>query len=130
MQRGHDGKRDGDGDAVHGRFGQARRQEGKCGLNDGDERRLANPAEPKAGHRDAELRGGDVAVGVADRPRAAMAFGDQLVHTRLADRDDREFRRHEESVGEDECQNCGEAPPHHAFRFEKKCASTKLSMMV
>ena len=78
------------------------------------QRRLADPAEADAGHRDAELGRGDVAVGIGDRAphgaRAAVPFGDQLIDARLADRDDREFRGDEKSVGEHERQHASEPP--------------------
>ena len=86
--------------------GDVRRQEGERRLNQRRERRLADPAEAEARHRDAELGRGDVAVGIGDRApdgaRAAVALGDQLIDARLADRDDRELRRDEEAVGEHE----------------------------
>ena len=58
------GEGDGDGDAVRGGVREARRQERDAGWMSDGERRLADPAEAEAGHRDAELRGGDVAVGI------------------------------------------------------------------
>ena len=77
------------------------------------QRRLADPPEADAGHRDAELGRGDVAVGIVDRAphraRAAVAFGDQLIDARLADRDDRELGGDEEAVGEHERQHGSEA---------------------
>ena len=114
MQRRHDGERDGDGDTVRRRRGHLRRQEGKPRLDQRGERRLADPAETEAGHRDPELGGGDVAVGLADGPphgpRAAVSFGDQLIDARLADGDDRELRRDEESVGEHEREHAAQPP--------------------
>ena len=53
----------------------------KTGSIERGQRRLADPAEADARHRDAELRRGDVAVGIGDRaphgPRAPVAFGDR-----------------------------------------------------
>ena len=71
-------------------------------LDDSRERRLADPAQAEAGHRDAELRGGDVAVGVAERApddaRRGAALGDELIDPRPAHGDERELGRHEEAV--------------------------------
>ena len=53
----------GDRDAVRRGLGDVRRQERERRLDERGERRLADPAEAEARHRDAELRGGDVAVG-------------------------------------------------------------------
>jgi hypothetical protein len=56
------------------------------------------------------------------RPRAPVPLGDQLIDPRLADRHDREFRRDEEPVGEDEREHGSEPPQvlaerefHYAF---------------
>ena len=99
---------------MRGRRGDLRRQERGAPAEQRGERRLADPSEAEAGHRDAELRGGDVAVRIgdraADRVRAPMAFSDELVDARLADRHDREFGGDEEPVGEDQRQEPDQAP--------------------
>ena len=77
------------------------------------ERRLADPSETEARHRDAELCGRDVLVGILerapDRPGHPAAFGQQLVDAGLAHRDNRELGRHEKTVGENQCQHCEQA---------------------
>ena len=58
---------------VAGDGGRAEDREG-AGSMTRRQRRLADPAQPQAGHRDAELRGRDVAVGVVERaPHGARA---------------------------------------------------------
>ena len=73
------------------------------------ERRLANPAETEAGHRDAQLCRGDELVGIVERaphrPRHAAALGEQLIDARLAHRDDRKLGGHEKSVGQNQRQH-------------------------
>ena len=44
--------------------GEMRRQKRERRLDERGERRLADPAKPEAGHRDAELRRRDVAIGL------------------------------------------------------------------
>ena len=99
---------------VRGRRRQSDWQEREDRLDQRGERRLANPSQADARHRDAELRRGDVAVrighGAAHGARAAVALGDQLVDARLADRHDREFRRDEEAVGEHQRHDADQAP--------------------
>src|SRR5207302_8179885 len=72
------------------------------------------PAEAEAGHRDAELRRGDVAIGRGHRPpyraRAAVPFGNQLIDPRLAHRHDRELRRDEQAVGAHQRREAGQPP--------------------
>ncbi len=116
-------------------------QELEARLDDRSERRLADPAEAQARHRDAQLRRGNVAIRpahrAADRTRAAVTFRDQLIDARLAHRHDRELCGDEERIGEDQHQQPGQPPEdacermlHHysldayAFLLEKKCAST------
>ena len=85
------------------RAGEMRRQKRERRLEDRGERRLGQPAEAEARHRDAELRRGDVAIGRGDGAahgsRAAVPFGDHLIDARLAHRDDRELGGDEEAVG-------------------------------
>ena len=73
------------------------------------ERRLANPAEAEARHRDAELRGRDELIGILERAphraRHAAAFGEQLIDPRLPDRDDGELGGHEKPVGQNQRQH-------------------------
>ncbi len=67
---------------------------------------LANPAERQAGHRDPELRRGNVRVKVTQRAahdtRAAVAFGHQFIDARLSDTDEGELSGDKEAVGGDE----------------------------
>jgi hypothetical protein len=83
-----DGKRDG----VRGRRGNRHRQKRELRLDDRRKCRLAGPAQSEARHRDAELRGGDVAVRRADRAPdragSVVPFGNQLIDAGLAHRDD------------------------------------------
>ena len=114
VQRGNHRERDRHGDGVCGRFGDERGKKRERRLNHRCERGLADPPEADARHRDAELRRGDVRIGIAHGAAhgagAAVALGDQLVDARLANRDDREFRRHEKSVGKHERQHAGQTP--------------------
>ena len=59
---------------------------------------------PRLGHRDAELGGRDVAVGVPERAAndagGGAAFGDELIDARLAHGDERELGRDEEAVAQ------------------------------
>ena len=117
VQSGDDDECDGNGDAVRGAFRHGRRQERESRLENRGERRLGNPPQPDARHRDAELRRRDVPVGQSDGAphgvRAQMALSDQLIDARLAHGHDREFRGNEESVGEHEGHDAPQ-PPHNA----------------
>ena len=108
------GEGDRDRDAVCGRGGEVGRQERQLRLDERGQRRLGEPAEPEAGHGDAELCRGDVAIGRRDGAphgaRAAVALGDQLIDARLAHRDDRELRGDEKAVGHDQRQQRREPP--------------------
>jgi hypothetical protein len=70
-------------------------------------------ADPERRHGDAELRRGDVQVEVADRllrdQRGAVAFLDQLVDPGSADADERELRRDEKAVHQDQHEQGHEA---------------------
>src|SRR5437773_2763684 len=95
-------------------FRDSHRQGRKTRLNHDRQRRLADPAQAKARHRDAELRRRDVAGRIADRPPyragATMALRNQLVDARLADGHDREFGRNEKAVREHQCEDASQAP--------------------
>ena len=108
-------------EAVRGGFRHPSRQRFEQRLNQHGERRLADPAETQAGHRDAELRRGDIAGGIGDRAahraRAPRPFRDQLVDARLADGDDREFRRDEKTVRKDQRQDTCQAPEDPSQRI-------------
>jgi hypothetical protein len=103
-----------DRDRVRGRLGDLTREVVQLRNDDRRDRRLADPPESQAGHRHAELRGGDVAIGRRDRAphgaRPSVAFGNQLIDARLADRDDRELRGDEKAVGAYEGEQPCEAP--------------------
>ncbi len=116
VQRRHDRERDGHGDAVGRGFGERGRQERQERLDEGGQGRFADPAEAEARHGDAQLRRGDVAVGVGDGAahgaRAAMILGDQLIDARLAHRDDGEFGGDEKAVGQHQGHDSRQAPQH------------------
>jgi hypothetical protein len=116
LDGGDDGECDGDRDRVRSGGGDVRRHELERRLDHRRQRRLADPSEPEARHRDAELRRRDVPIGRADgaahRARAAVAFGDQLIDPRLPHRDDREFGCDEESVRAHERREADEPPQH------------------
>ena len=82
-------------------------------LEERGDRRLADPAQTETGHRDAELRRGDVLVGrverAAYRSRHPAALGQQLIDAGLADRNNRELRGHEKTVGQDQREYRGQA---------------------
>ncbi len=66
-------------------------------------RGLSDPAQPQAGHRNADLGRRDEAIGLGDglpdADRTPVALGDQLVDPRLADGDNGKLGRDEEPVG-------------------------------
>ena len=103
-----------------GCLGDLRRQERERRLHQAGQGRLADPAQPEAGHRDPELGRGNVAVGIDHRPahraRAPVPLGDHLIDAGLADRDDRELRGDEEPVGEDQRQDRRETPQNSCER--------------
>ena len=103
VEEGDDGEGDGERDGVERRLGDApgeRRFEQVC--DDG----LADPAQRERGHRDAELRGGDVGVEVVEQTeqaaRAAVAGGGERLDARASDADEGELRGDEEAVGDDQ----------------------------
>ena len=121
VQRRNQRKRDRHGNAVRRRFSNGDGQGTEKWLKHHGDGRLADPPETEAGHRNAELGGGDVACWLADRTahgsRAAGSLGDQLIDARLADGDDREFGRDEKSVREDEREDARQAPEDPSQRY-------------
>src|SRR5229473_1742264 len=83
------------------------------GLNQLGERVLADPAQQQTGDRHAQLgtrdESGGVGLGALDDARGTVARRGELVYTRRARRNQREFSGDEESVGRDEDQNDEEA---------------------
>jgi hypothetical protein len=75
--------------------------------------RLADPAERQGGEGDAELRRGEMRVepvgGALERTGVDPALVDQLGDPAAPHRDEGEFRRDEETVGEDERDDRDEA---------------------
>ena len=108
VKGGDDRKRQHDADGVRHADGQVVAKQRKHRLEHLGQRGLPDPAQRQTCHRDAQLRGRDVAVRVVQRPpnraRAAMSLRDQLVDACLAHRDQRELGGDEETVGEDQRQ--------------------------
>ena len=75
-------------------------------FDQGRQRRLADPAQSQGGQRDAELGGRDVAIerlyGAASQPSFAVPGLGHLVEPGPSRSHQREFRRHEERVGQHE----------------------------
>ena len=116
VKRGDHGKRDSEGDRVGRGHRHAVAEDPEGGFNDGCECRLADPAEPEARHRDAELRRGDVAVGVGERApddaRRGAALGDELIDACPPHGHERELGRHEEPVRQHEHQDGKQTDEH------------------
>ena len=104
-----DGERDRDGNGVRGGSRDRSGQPYERRLDQGRERRLADPPEADAGHGDAELGRRDVAVRIRDGAphgtRTPVPLGHQLVDAGLTDGDDGELGGDEEPVGQHERQH-------------------------
>ena len=88
-------------------------REAKAPSDQARERRLTDPAQRQGREGDAELGGGDVAAEIGDGPPrhaggAASRLG-HLIEPGPARADQRELRRHEEGVGDDERRHRPEA---------------------
>lgn len=75
----------------------------------GGENRLGEPAQPQAGHGDAQLGGaeirGQILQYVPGQARAAVALDDQSVQLGVAQFDEGEFRGDEEAVDQHDGQD-------------------------
>ena len=82
------------------------------------DKRLPDPPQAKAGHRDAQLRGGDKRLGILrgplDQPRPAASLAHQLGNPGAAGLDDGELCRHEQPVGRDQRE-------HHQQAERDRC---------
>jgi hypothetical protein len=67
MQRGEDEEADQEGGQMDRLLGQAHRHEHR--LEEGCDRRLADPAEAERGHGDAELAAGEIGFDIGEEPQ-------------------------------------------------------------
>jgi hypothetical protein len=135
-----EGRRDGERDDQRHRVGAddrlgtvQKREAREQGVEQGGDRGFSDEAEPERGHRDPELRGGDVGVevfeGAVDLPRAGTPLVGQLLHPGLADADERELGGDEEAVQQDEpkhryqAQECGTDRIVHPSAFTRTLSS-------
>src|SRR5678809_897259 len=103
MDASYQHKTEGDGDSIRNAFsGRDVADPLEERLDQMGEAWLANPAEGKAGERDAKLRRGDVAIQVGrlalEDAGERVAFHHQLLEARDPHLHQRELRRDEESV--------------------------------
>ena len=84
-------------------------QRGQQGREQRNENWLAYPAQPQAGHGDAQLGGAQKRIQVRDdrarHLRPAMPVGHKRIQLRGADLHQRKFRRHEEAVDRNQPQH-------------------------
>ena len=114
LQESDQGKTDGKGDVRLGLWGSdadpiERRPE------QGGEQRPGEPAQPQAGHGDAQLGGAEIGSQVLQdvpgQARAAVAQADQGVQLGVAQFDEGEFGGDEEAVEQDDGQDAQNAQP-------------------
>ena len=108
LQKSHHRKTDGEGD-VSPRARRLHPAPIQQGPEQGGENRLGEPAQPQAGHGDAQLGGaeigGQILQNVPGQPRAPVALHDQGVQLRVAQFDKGEFRGDEKAVDQHDGQD-------------------------